>query len=147
MYPKLSVSVRYTGKHAKKPQPVIDSSACAIQVIRHLFSKETILLFETMILLSLDSSYRLRSWVDIASGGVDYVVPDIRIITFMAHHSAACNVILAHNHPGGSLVPSKQDIEFTYKVQTGLNTQGIILADHIIITDSGHLSLKDCGYL
>ncbi|MEG0873253.1 MAG: DNA repair protein RadC [Clostridia bacterium] len=60
----------------------------------------------------------------------------------MAH-----GIILAHNHPSGSLRPSKQDIEFTKYVDEYSKIFNIELMDHIIIAGSEYLSLKEQKYI
>jgi DNA repair protein RadC len=57
------------------------------------------------------------------------------------HHAAA--VIIAHNHPGGSLIPSKDDYEVTKAVRAALNTVDIALLDHIIVGADSYFSFKE----
>ena len=60
----------------------------------------------------------------------------------MAH-----SIILVHNHPSGSLTPSKQDIIFTNKINEISNIFNIILLDHIIIANNKYISMKEKGYI
>lgn len=55
----------------------------------------------------------------------------------------ASAIILVHNHPSGSLIPSKCDISFTQKINEYSKIFNIELLDHIIITDKGYTSLKE----
>lgn len=50
-------------------------------------------------------------------------------------HNAA-QVILAHNHPGGSVDPSRADIELTHCIKNALAMVEIGLLDHIIVGDA-----------
>lgn len=56
-------------------------------------------------------------------------------------------IILAHNHPGGSLVASPEDKKITREIQDALNTIDIRLLDHLIISRSGWLSFQQEGLL
>ena len=68
----------------------------------------------------------------------------IPVILFaLAVESLASSIIIAHNHPSGSLKPSQQDIRLTSKVKNAGNTLDINLLDHIIITKEGYYSFAD----
>ncbi len=53
----------------------------------------------------------------------------------------ACAVIAAHNHPSGSLVPSEEDIYVTEKLKSAGELIGIELLDHVIFSETGHVSV------
>lgn len=57
----------------------------------------------------------------------------------------ASSIILVHNHPSGTLMPSKNDINFTKKINEYSKIFNIELLDHIIITDNNYVSLKELG--
>lgn len=57
----------------------------------------------------------------------------------------ASAVIIAHNHPNGSIEPSEEDIEITKKVKNAATTLGILLLDHIIFNKSGYYSFLEKG--
>lgn len=59
----------------------------------------------------------------------------------------AASVILVHNHPSGTLEPSTQDIGITRQLIEAGSILGIRVLDHVIITKSGYVSLKDLGHL
>jgi len=59
----------------------------------------------------------------------------------------AASVILAHNHPSGSLEPSPQDIAITGQLAGAGEILGIPVLDHIIVTGDGYLSMKERGFL
>lgn len=54
----------------------------------------------------------------------------------------AASVMLAHNHPSGSPDPSAEDCAITNKLAASGNLLGFNVADHIIVTANGHVSLK-----
>ena len=59
----------------------------------------------------------------------------------------AASVILAHNHPSGTLEPSKADTMVTRQLCESGKLLGIEVLDHIIVTGDGFVSLKDKGYM
>lgn len=54
---------------------------------------------------------------------------------------AAVAVILVHNHPSGSVLPSEEDIVMTRQIQESGNTLGIPLLDHVIVSDRDYHSM------
>ena len=59
----------------------------------------------------------------------------------------AASIICVHNHPSGSLEPSPQDIAITTQLREAGLLLGIQLIDHIIVTKTGYLSMKERGLL
>jgi DNA repair protein RadC len=59
----------------------------------------------------------------------------------------AASVILAHNHPSGALEPSAEDLALTSRLQKAGELLGIRVLDHLIVTSTGFLSLKEQGHL
>ncbi len=57
----------------------------------------------------------------------------------------AASIICVHNHPSGSLEPSSQDIAITAQLREAGSLVGIQLIDHVIVTKSGHLSMRERG--
>jgi len=57
-----------------------------------------------------------------------------KIVQLGVQHDASC-AIVAHNHPNGVNLPSKNDIDMTLRLQRALRNVGIVLFDHYIITD------------
>ena len=52
-------------------------------------------------------------------------------------------VVLAHNHPSGLALPSREDIVMTRKLQDFLREIGVQLRDHLVITEREFYSMKD----
>jgi DNA repair protein RadC len=59
----------------------------------------------------------------------------------------AAAYIAVHNHPSGNIQPSDQDIQITKQLAQSGDLMGIKLIDHIIVSTSGILSLREMGYL
>lgn len=52
-------------------------------------------------------------------------------------------IIVAHNHPGGSLMPSKEDLETTETLIKAGDLLGVKVIDHIIVSSNGLSSLRE----
>jgi len=59
----------------------------------------------------------------------------------------ATRFFLAHNHPSGSLTPSRDDIEATKKLEEAGKLMGIPMVDHLIISPEGYSSLHEYGVI
>jgi DNA repair protein RadC len=59
----------------------------------------------------------------------------------------AAAIIVAHNHPSGTLQPSAEDIALTQRLQRAGELLGIRILDHLIVTRDGFISLKQAGHL
>ena len=62
-------------------------------------------------------------------------------------YKAAVNIILVHNHPSGSLVPSPADKDFTDKMMKVGKLLNITVADHQIITEKSFYSFANAGLM
>lgn len=83
----------------------------------------------------------------IQEGTVDqaFVYPR-KLLEFGLRHKAS-SIILVHNHPGGLLQPSRNDIELTEKIRKSADEIGIRISDHLIITRGGYYSFHENGLL
>lgn len=59
----------------------------------------------------------------------------------------ANGVVLAHNHPSGSVRPSKEDMELTKTMQEALGVIDVIVRDHIIVAQGKYLSMAEEGLI
>ena len=69
-----------------------------------------------------------------------------RIVETALHHKAN-TIIVAHNHPGGSLRPSRGDIDVTGKIRIATESIGIRVVDHIIVAGDQFFSFAENGLL
>ena len=73
-----------------------------------------------------------------------YVVYPREVLSRALQYRAAA-ILVAHNHPGGSLTPSAEDVRITADLQKAATTLGIRLLDHLIVAESQVVSLKESG--
>ena len=97
---------------------------------------------EKLYVVCLNSSMAVIKCVEISGGTVDSVYVDVRKVVELALRNGATSVILMHNHPSGTLMPSFHDINFTANCLTALATINVVLEDHIIVANGKYLSFK-----
>jgi DNA repair protein RadC len=144
-YKQIEVKISYKGRN--KESPTIESTNHAAQVARVIANHNSTLWREEAFIMCLNQSNRLLGWHQIAIGGIDFINIDNRIICAIALKCLVTQVILIHNHPGGSPKPSQQDIQATNKLKQVLEFHDLSLLDHIILTEKNHLSMKDQGII
>lgn len=102
---------------------------------------------ELVYLLSLDAAGKVLNCRLIGHGSVNSAnVPARRMVQAALANNASA-VVLAHNHPSGIAIPSKEDIQLTLRLREAFDVLDILLIDHIIIADDDYVSLRDSGYL
>lgn len=95
----------------------------------------------------LDGRMQLIADELIARGSIDEVQAYPRVVAEAVLRHNAHSVVLCHNHPGGSPVPSHQDVEVTRQLAVLLSSLGVAMADHIIVSGREALSMAGCGLI
>lgn len=126
-----------------KEPAILNSTERAGQYLLHRFEGKK---HELVYQLCLDAKGKLRVCKLLAEGNVNGAELDIRKLVENALLSNASGVILAHNHPSGVALPSREDFVTTERVQMALETVGIQMIDHIIVADGDFVSLRDSGF-
>src|ERR1035437_1812432 len=126
-------------------KPTITSSKDAHSIFREFFPENTIHLQERFVVMYLNRCNRVLGVYPVSSGGITGTVADVRIILSVALKVVATSIMLAHNHPSGSLKPSKPDIELTSKIKEAAKYMDITLMDHLILSpeEGEYLSFAD----
>lgn len=102
---------------------------------------------EQFYVLCLNLRGRLIDRVMINEGSEDAAIFNMRKMTESAVTRSANAVVLAHNHPGGTLRPSQADIDCTRDAIHALKALGVPMLDHIIIADAKPVSLRENGFI
>ena len=102
---------------------------------------------EILYLLALDGKRAIISCTEMARGSVNTVDVNVRRVIETALKEKAVSIILAHNHPGGVLLPSKEDDFLTGQIYKALRPLGILLEDHIIVAGGKYISFSDAGIM
>lgn len=141
------VQVKYRGKVSTSDRPIINGSQSAEEVLRANWS-ENMALFEEFNVLFLNRANYVKGILRLSRGGITGTVADIRILFAVALKGLATGIIIAHNHPSGSLKPSSQDVDLTRKLKQAGQFLDITLLDHIILVpNSGYYSFADEGMI
>ncbi len=102
---------------------------------------------EVFAVLFLNRANKIKHFEIISQGGITGTVADPRIILRKALEEDAVNIILCHNHPSGSLRPSKADEQLTQKIKQAALFLDINVLDHLIVSEDGYYSFADEGIL
>lgn len=134
-----SLARRYfKGKWGDKPN--VNSSSKAGAYLVSLFAGRT---YEAFFVVCLDSQNRVNHAALVHEGTLNEVPVYPRLIVELVLRHQANSVILAHNHPGGSMNPSQDDIEITRKIISALEPISVKVVDHIIIAGDNYMSFKE----
>ena len=127
-----------------KEMKVIRSSHDAGEYLMPYFLNEQ---DEVVYLLCLDSKRAVICCAEMGRGVINAVDANIRRIVEKALKVKACSAIIAHNHPDGLAIPSREDDVFTRALNNALETVGIKLEDHIIVANDKYVSIADTGMM
>lgn len=101
---------------------------------------------EMVYLLLLDATGKVLNCRLIGHGSVNSANVPMRRLVLEALTANATGVVLAHNHPSGVALPSKEDINLTMRLRAALDALEILLLDHIVIADDDFVSMRESGY-
>lgn len=107
---------------------------------RELFSR---MHQEVLLAIYLNSCNEVICWKEISIGISDRTFISAKDIMRWAIKAGAYAIILAHNHPGGSSLPSDDDIIATKALKESCAALNFILIDHIIVGKNQYYSFKE----
>ena len=102
---------------------------------------------EIVMMLCLDNKRAVICCREMGRGVVNCVDANIRRMVETALKVKTTTVIVAHNHPNGVALPSREDDNFTRTLYRSLGLLGITLEDHIIVANDEFVSLADSGVM
>lgn len=102
---------------------------------------------EVFAVVFLNRANKVNHFEIISEGGITGTVADPRVILKKALEEDAVSIILSHNHPSGSLKPSRADEALTLKIKEAAKYFDIRVIDHIIVSEDGYYSFSDEGIL
>ena len=97
--------------------------------------------------LYLNQAHRLIKKTRISHGGISEVSVDVRIIMREAVLCNATIIVACHNHPSGSIRPSRQDDALTQQLKQACDVMRLYLMDHVIVADGQYFSYHEEGKL
>ena len=117
----------------------IDAPEKAAELIEYMFDGSK-LAQEHFWLIALDGARRVSGVFTVSTGTLTSSLVHPREIFCRAILSGAASIIVAHNHPSGSLDVSEQDREVTRTIRQAGELLGIRLDDHIIVAGKDYTS-------
>lgn len=134
---KIEESRRQARKEIKNRADAVEHCTALLRGLRE----------EHFYAVCLNGKMELIQSVLIARGTLSEVQAYPRQVAEAVLRCNAHSVVICHNHPGGSSIPSQQDVEITRVLGSVLASLDVALADHIIVSDRGALSMVSCGLL
>ena len=125
-------------------RPVIQNS---MDVVNLMQNKIAYLDHEELWVIYLNNSNKILDVVQVNKGGISSTEVDVRIVLEKAVVMKSTQIILCHNHPSGSVRPSKADIQLTEKTRKAANILDVTLVDHIIIHKGKYYSFVEEGLI
>ena len=102
---------------------------------------------EEFWVIYLNNSNKVIYKSQLSQGGITGTLVDVRLVYKMALEMGATALILCHNHPSGTLVPSDADKQITKKVKIAGESLEIKVLDHLIVTERSYFSFADEGLM
>ncbi|HRM12990.1 MAG TPA: DNA repair protein RadC [Flavobacterium sp.] len=100
---------------------------------------------EEFWIIYLNNSNKVISKSQLSKGGITGTLVDVRIVFKTALEMGATALILCHNHPSGTLIPSDADKQITKKLKLAGESLEIKVLDHLIVTETSYFSFADEG--
>lgn len=123
-----------TDATANQIKGAADMGTFAMQLLKDKTSEE-------FHVITLNSKQEITNHKRLASGRHSSAIVSIRDIIDFALDNNAVAIVLAHNHPNGILIPSKEDLEMTHEIARVTKSLDIRLTDHIITGGDSFVSL------
>lgn len=123
-------------------QPKMNSSKVVFEIMQPILGD---LQHEEFWVLYLNNSNAIIDKMQLSKGGITGTLVDTRLLFKKAMELTTTAIILAHNHPSGTLKPSKADKDLTSKIKQAGVTLDIKVLDHLIITEKAYFSFADSG--
>lgn len=118
----------------------ITSSSSVFELMQPIIGE---LAHEEFWIIYLNNSNKVLQKIQLSKGGMTGTLVDVRLVMKTALELGATSMILAHNHPSGTLVPSEADKQITQKLQRAGESLDIKVLDHLIITEKAYFSFAD----
>tara|TARA_B100000809_G_scaffold260568_1_gene307750 strand:+ start:3630 stop:4328 length:699 start_codon:yes stop_codon:yes gene_type:complete len=135
----LELGRRRRGEEALEKKKITSSSS-VFELMQPIIGE---LPHEEFWIVYLNNSNKVLQKIQLSKGGITGTLVDVRLVLKTALQIGAVGLILAHNHPSGTLVPSQADKNITQKLKTAGESIDIKVLDHLIITEKAYFSFTD----
>ncbi len=138
-----SLSRVYTSSKWNRNTSLLSTNAIGEYAVSMYVGKKN----EEFGIICLDSNRRIHYSGIIIKGTVNQTEAYPRVVVSEVLKHNAVNVVLMHNHPSGSLIPSQSDREATKNIVTALEAIGVHVIDHIIVAGDRFNSMSNLDML
>ena len=132
------------GRRRRGEEPLkkkkITSSVSVFELMQPIIGE---LPHEEFWIIYMNNSNKVIQKNQLSKGGITGTLVDVRLALKNALEVGATGIILAHNHPSGTLKPSTADKQLTQKLKTAGESLDIKVLDHLIITEKAYFSFAD----
>jgi len=135
----IELAKRYTSQNNRK----ITSAEDVYSELKSFTNKKQ----EYFLTITLDGASHIINTRTVFIGTLNQSLVHPREVFADAIADRSAGIIIAHNHPSGTLVPSRADISITQRLKEVSKLVGIELLDHVILAKSGFYSFADEGLL
>lgn len=139
----LEMGRRRRGETAQKITK-ITSSKSVFELLQPIMGE---LPHEEFWIIYLNNANKVMHSALLSKGGITGTLVDVRLVLKKALELGAVGLILAHNHPSGTLKPSEADKQVTSKLKMAAEALDIKVLDHVIITQQDYFSFADNAML
>lgn len=102
---------------------------------------------EVLSVAFLTTRHKVICVEDMFAGTIDGAEVHPREIAKRALELKASSILMAHNHPSGSLEPSAADRALTTRLKQSLALLDIRLLDHFVVSAEGYTSMASRGWI
>lgn len=143
LYASFELARRFSGGVVVKSKSYQNSKMIYNLLKPYLLHKKR----EHFVVVSVDVRYKLIAVDNVSIGTLSESIVHPREVFKTAINRNASAIFIAHNHPSGDCDPSDADVMVTKRLVKTSYTIGIPIIDHIIMSDSSYLSMKEKGLL
>ena len=127
----------YQVDSTRKGAVMKDTEDCGKFLLPHFIGRQK----ETVFLLCLNANCNVISCREVGEGEINSAVISPRRVVEIALAEKASTVVLAHNHPSGVALPSREDVMVTQRLAAALAAVEVTLFDHLIVAGDDFVSL------
>jgi DNA repair protein RadC len=127
----------YQVDSTRKGAVVKDTEDCGQYLLPYFIGRQK----ETVFLLCLNANCNVISCREVGEGEINSAVISPRRVVEIALTEKASTVVLAHNHPSGVALPSREDVMVTQRLAAALAAVEVTLFDHLIVAGDDFVSL------
>lgn len=135
----LELGRRRRGEEALQ-QKKIESSHSVFELMQPIIGE---LPHEEFWIVYVNNNNKVIHKNQLSKGGITGTLVDVRLVMKTAIEVGATGLLLAHNHPSGTLKPSEADKQITQKLKVAADSLDIKVLDHLIITEKAYFSFAD----